>query len=98
MGFCLVYLHSVEMIATLKQKSIPMIAFTAMCMVSYGKIGSMEQWRVNQLRALGIDFSSAFPQFAKLEWAEMFPDMGYPAFKEGVLCSDRMLKVVLSSS
>ena len=97
-AFCLVDLRSVELIASLKSRSIPMIAFTAMRTGSYGKITSMEEWRVNHLRALGIDFSSTFPQHDKLKWAEMFPYMGYPAFKEGVLCSDRMPKGIVLAS
>lgn len=91
-SFSLVDTRSVELIASLHSRSIPMIAFTAMRTGPYGKIPSMEEWRVNQLRLLGIDFSTVFPQHSELEWEEYSPFLGYPAFKEGVLCSDSLPK------
>lgn len=81
-----------QLIASLQQKAIPMIAFTAMRTGTLGVIPSMENWRFQQLKNLGIDFSAMFPQYSGLTWHEDFLDEGSPVFKAGILCSDRLEK------
>lgn len=95
MSFCLVDEQVVDLISTLRNRSIPMLGFTAMETGPFGVIESMEEWRINQLRDLGIDFSAVFPQHSDLEWEETSPFYGYPAFREGILCSDRLPKGVV---
>ena len=95
MPFCLVEADVLPLISDLQQKSIPMLCLTAMRTGPYGAIDSMEVWRVNQLRKLGIDFSALFPQHSPLEWEETLPYKGYPAFKEGIICCDRVPKGIV---
>lgn len=51
------------------QKGIPVMALTANLTGSFGTIRNMEQWRVNSLRCLGIDFSESAPYKALLNLA-----------------------------
>lgn len=43
------------------QRGIPVMALTANLTGSFGTIKNMEQWRVNSLRCLGIDFAKSAP-------------------------------------
>jgi hypothetical protein len=43
--------------AMLKNKGVTVIALTSMHTGTFGKISSMEQWRANELKSLGITFS-----------------------------------------
>lgn len=81
-----------KIISSLQAKGIPTLAFTAMKTGSFGLIQSMENWRINQLHQLGINFSQLFPQYDGLNWKENTPYLGSPAFKGGVLCSDSLPK------
>lgn len=81
-----------SLIASLHKKNIPTMAFTAMRTGSYGIIHSMENWRINQLKCLGIDFSHFFPQHSELTWQEPAFKYGHPTFKAGILCSDHLPK------
>lgn len=95
MPFCLVEEEAVSLISSLQMRSIPMLGLTAMRTGSYGIIASMEEWRVNQLRHLGIDFSSLYPRHSKMSWEEISPAAGRPAFREGIICCDRVPKGVV---
>jgi hypothetical protein len=81
-----------SLISSLQKKGIPTMAFTAMRTGSYGKIPSMENWRIDQLKCLGIDFSQFFPQHSGLNWQQTTSKFGKPAFKAGILCSDHLPK------
>lgn len=97
-SYCLVDEGVASLIASLKEQSIPMLGLTAMRTGSYGIIESMEAWRVNQLRLLGIDFSSLLSQHDEFAWQETSPYAGKPAFKEGIICCDHLPKGVVLTS
>lgn len=59
------------------QKGIPTMALTANLTGSFGTIRNMEQWRVNSLRCLGIDFSESTPYKAPLMFDNLASYRGY---------------------
>lgn len=59
------------------QKGIPAMALTANLTGSFDRIKSMEQWRVNSLRCLGIDFSESAPYKASLMFDNLASYRGY---------------------
>lgn len=59
------------------QKGIPTMALTANLTGSFGTIRNMEQWRVNSLRCLGIDFSESAPYKAPLMFDNLASYRGY---------------------
>lgn len=78
----------------LQQREISSIALTLLLVCTYdGK--DFVQWRVNQLKAFGIDFSQAFAHFPYLKLEEILHASGVkesledwifaPVFKDGVL-------------
>ncbi len=84
-----------HMLEFLKQKNIKVIALTAMITGKYGQIPNVEEWRVNQLRSLGIDFAWAFPQVDSVVLEEIERGEGkktLPVFKLGVLASAKYPK------
>ena len=77
----------------LKQKNIKVIALTAMQTGKYGQIPSVEEWRVNQLRSVGIDLSWAFPNVDSVVLEEIEGGKGtLPVFKQGILASAKYPK------
>lgn len=58
-------------------KGIPAMALTANLTGSFGTIRNMEQWRVNSLRCLGVDFSESAPYKAPLVFNELASYRGY---------------------
>lgn len=82
-----------DFIATIQDKKIPSIALTAISTGPFGSISSMEEWRFNQLKELGIDFSNAFPDHPRVDWHEESEDfMRFPVFFQGILCTDGIPK------
>lgn len=68
------------------QKGIPAIALTANLTGQFEKISNMEQWRIEGLRQLGIDFSKAAPCQSSLLFDDLAPYRGnYSAFVKGML-------------
>ena len=68
------------------QKGIPAMALTANLTGSFGTIRNMEQWRVNSLRCLGIDFSESAPYKAPLMFDNLASYRGYYSnFLNGIL-------------
>jgi len=69
----------------LQNNSIPTIAFTAAPTGELGVIKDMTDWRVNELKKFGFDFTSAFPKKSYLEFAKKDNMKYVPVFKSGVL-------------
>jgi len=90
--YCLINHVVPHLISSLQNQGIHVMAFTAMGTGNYGSISSLEDWRIQQLRKLGIDFSRCFPQHSGLSWKETISTKGFPAFKDGILCSDHLEK------
>lgn len=59
------------------QNGIPTMALTANLTGPFGTIKNMEQWRVNSLRCLGIDFSESAPYKAPLMFDNLASYRGY---------------------
>ena len=90
MKFNLIEPQSVDLIYELQDRGIRTIALTAMRTGSFGIIPNMEDWRIQQLKELGITFTSAFSNYP---YFALPPIDGYcPVFKQGVLCADRYSK------
>jgi len=68
------------------QKGIPTIALTANLTGKLGIIQKMEQWRIDSLRQLGIDFSMTAPCQTPLVFDDLAPYRGnYSTYLNGVL-------------
>ncbi len=72
--------HFQDLIATLKNRKIKTVAFTRMNTGPYGPIPSMEDWRFNQLKQIGYDFTFSFPE------------LQLPMFKQGILYANKQDK------
>ncbi len=59
------------------QKGIPAMALTANLTGSFGKIKNMEEWRVDSLRCLGVDFSESAPYKSPLVFDNLASYRGY---------------------
>lgn len=74
-----------SMIEALQKRGIKTIALTSARTGRFGKIASMEDWRIGQLADLEIDFSSSFPEML-LPFPELLAEPGnIPLFKKGIL-------------
>ncbi len=75
-----------QVLQQLTQRGVSMMALTASLTGSFGKISNMEQWRVDSLRQLGIDFSKTSPCSIPLLFDEFIPYRNYyPNYLHGIL-------------
>lgn len=81
-----------DSIAYLQSKHIRTIAFTACPIGACSIVASIEDWRIRHLKKNQFDFSSAFPEFPKLELkiqgdplSRFYDLQRFALFKEGVL-------------
>jgi len=78
----------VSVIDTLQKKGVKVIALTHSPRGSFGLVESLEEWRIHQLKELGIDFSCSFPSLFELEITKVSAkNERYPLFKKGILFS-----------
>jgi hypothetical protein len=70
----------------LKSSKVKSMALTAGLTGSFEKINSMEEWRYNRLKQLGIDFSESFSGTSEVLLVELPMYRGhYATFKNGIL-------------
>lgn len=81
-----------NIIEFLKRKHIKVIALTAMPTGGFGLIPNAEEWRVNQLRLLGINLDWAFPKIDSITLEGFEGKKTLPVFKKGVLASAKYPK------
>lgn len=82
-----------SLIKRMQKKNIPVIGFTALETGEYGKMTSIEDWRINQLKKLDIDFTPTFHDKNPMTLTECNPyNNHYPVFKNGVLFTNRKPK------
>lgn len=83
-----------DTLALLKERNIKHIALTAAWTGKMGRISSIEQWRVETLKNLGIDFSGSFPDFKEIIFTDLNSlDPGrFPMFKDGILLTCKVKK------
>jgi hypothetical protein len=78
--------RSISLIKNLQEKKIPTLALTA----APAKIQDVEQpcdWRINELKRYGFDFSYSFAERGFLEFSKDPGQTHYPMYKSGVLFS-----------
>lgn len=66
-----------QFLKQIMQRGIPAMALTANLTGSFGTIKNMEQWRVNSLRCLGIDFAESAPYKMPLVFDDLASYRGY---------------------
>lgn len=82
----LVDVRSIDLVYDLQKKKIPVLALTA----SPAKIKGVEppgNWRVDELKHYGFDFSQALPDCHFMELEKDNNQQHYPLYKSGVLYS-----------
>lgn len=79
-----------DLIKQMQNDHIPVIAFTALETGIYGKMDCIEDWRLNRLKNLNMDFSPTFSNITPFTLTEANSYNGYyPLFKNGVLFTNR---------
>lgn len=78
--------RSVELVEKLQKKQIPVIAFTAAPAKIQGEV-QLGNWRVNELKKYGFDFSGTFPNDQYVELQQSLNQPFLPLYKLGVLYS-----------
>lgn len=77
-----------EIFELLKDKDIKFIALTAAPTGKLGQIQSLEDWRIEDLKKFGFDFSHSFPEILPTTFTNL-PSLKNPkqfcAYKEGIL-------------
>lgn len=77
-----------SLIQRLKEKKIKVIALTACPSGNLGVIDKVEEWRVEDLRSFGIDFSSSFPKNQRIVLEGLKSESApSPIFEQGILFS-----------
>ncbi len=75
-----------QFLKKIMQKGIPTMALTANLTGTFGTIQNMEQWRVNGLRSLGIDFAKSAPYQGPLVFDNLASYRGnYSNYLNGIL-------------
>lgn len=69
----------------LKRRQIPTLALTAMYTGKFGRIEKIEDWRINELKGVGIDFSETTPIKKTIFLENLTDDNGTPLLKAGVI-------------
>lgn len=80
------------LIARLKREGIPTIALTLVEAGRLGMIPNMADWRLTEMRELGLEFDWSFPHAGYLEFDKEPGRSTTPAYKGGVLFSARHSK------
>lgn len=83
----------IDIIKYLEKKGIPVVGLTALEVGKYGKIENLEDWRLANLKLVGIDLSNSFTH-KNLTFFKTFPqyNKNYPLFKNGILFTNRQPK------
>lgn len=80
---------SLQLIKCLQEKKIRTIALTAAPAGKLGVIDSMADWRIDELKNFGFDFTAAFPKIQFLEFPKRVDKKFHPIFKSGILFSSK---------
>jgi hypothetical protein len=76
-----------RLIEHLHERSIKTIALTALQPGPLGSLASSEDWRINQLKEHGVDFSFSFPSTVHMILSSHSFCSPFPVFKQGILFS-----------
>lgn len=78
--------HIPELLQKINQRGIAAMALTANLTGSLGPIKNMEEWRINALRLLGIDFTHLAPYQKQIVLSDLSPYRNnYSTYLDGVL-------------
>lgn len=81
--------QSLLLIKNLQDKHVPTIAITAMPAGKFGIIENLADWRIEELKQFGFDFSNAFPKTAYVDLQKEKGKEFKPLFKSGVLFTSK---------
>ncbi|MCH9626547.1 MAG: hypothetical protein S4CHLAM2_01690 [Chlamydiales bacterium] len=84
--------QALKIIKQLQNRGIRVFVLTTMRTGSYGYIPQTEQWRLQELSALGYDFRAAFPKIHRLDFQTRRSCPCPPVFVDGLLCSGSLSK------
>lgn len=84
----------VSLINTLQIKGVPIIGLTAMSTGAYGKIQSIEDWRIQKLESMGINLNRYWGNLKSKQFSDFnIKDLkDGPVFKAGILFSAKVPK------
>ena len=91
-GYEVVNPKIVTLIESLQRQNIKTIAFTRLDTGPCGPIQALEDWRIEHLRKLGMDFKPAFPDLQEIRWDHLTLKGKVPLYKEGVLYANKQGK------
>lgn len=77
--------HAISFIEHIQKQDIPIIALTATGVGGFGKIQSIPDWRVADLKRLGISFASSFSHQPSITLTQIQGNGSSPVFKNGIL-------------
>jgi len=92
MDFEVVNPKIITIIDSLQRQDIKTIAFTRLDTGPCGAIQAMEDWRIEHLKKLGMDFRPAFSQLQEIRWDHLALKGKIPLYKEGVLYANKQGK------
>jgi hypothetical protein len=77
-----------DLIQTCAQKGIKAVALTSFPTGEFGKVKRLEDWRADQLKTFGIDFSPFFPELKRHLFTSITkPNIPVPLIQNGILFS-----------
>ncbi|MCC5832425.1 MAG: DUF2608 domain-containing protein [Chlamydiales bacterium] len=81
-----------EIIRRLNDQNVKVIVLTSLRTGPYGYIPFIEQWRLEEIYSLGLDFRRSFPQIPRLDFKEFRKSPSPPVFIQGVFCTGSISK------
>jgi hypothetical protein len=79
--------NTTTLVKELQARGIKVIALTSSNTGRFGSIESMQQWRLNNLHQIGLDFSASFAE-QEITFTNLPAEFGFPAiFYHGILCA-----------
>lgn len=77
----------ITLINQAQNKGIPVIALTNCLTGAFGKIASLEDWRIQELKRIGYHFDKAWKNFKEKSFNEIQPKEPnrFPVFKQGAI-------------
>lgn len=79
-------------IKSIQTKSAKIIAFTSLITGRFGSISNMENWRINELQQLDLNFTATFPRYNHIVFGDIRRENSLPIFKDGILFASRHTK------
>jgi len=81
-----------QIIDQIKKQDTKMLALTKFFPGKFGDMENSEEHRFQELKKLGIDFSSSFPQYTSFEMPELSDKKPAPVFHKGVIPTSHCTK------